>query len=416
MSGCIYLIMDNSAQYKFMKKGKLRVRIIEGCNFDDFPIGGTVSFLLNCLKTPSPGLDISLVGLATCKSEKVGKWSSRILGEYEYPFLPICLCDSESSQKLPLIPNRARMFLGMIKYHNMILKNVDVLYLHSPELVFPLFLWDTKVKIVLHNHGSPEVVAPKSRFKLIRQEPLPSFYKVGCKKALLRSSMIFWVSEEGFSRWSYLDRIRSKSIVIPTSVNTKIFYPRDRNKVRQAYGIPLENKVIVFLGRLNHVKRPELLLEAFHIFQKNTQNASLLYIGDGEMKPLLLRKAKELQLLEKITFFGNVEHGDLPPLISTADIGVLPSIFEGFPLSVLEMMACGVPVLASNVGDIPLIIKSYHNGLIFKTDSPYELSKNIGTLLSFAPNIRVNAINTANRYSSKSIWEAITTNLKSLVD
>jgi glycosyltransferase involved in cell wall biosynthesis len=122
-----------------------------------------------------------------------------------------------------------------------------------------------------------------------------------------------------------------------------------------------DNKVVfVSVGRFSPQKNHIGLVEAFSCVSKELPVARLVLIGDGELKLIVEKKVEQLGLKDKVEFTGNV--ADIPQRLARADVFVLPSHYEGLPMSILEAMAAGLPVIATAVGGIPDIVKE--NGIL----------------------------------------------------
>ena len=130
---------------------------------------------------------------------------------------------------------------------------------------------------------------------------------------------------------------------------------------------------IVFVGRLDYQKNPSILVEAYNLLPERLKAISKLYlIGDGELKEELVQKVQAFDLKEKIVFFGWVKNAS--EHVREFDLFVLPSLYEGMPLSIIEAMASRVPIIASAIsGNIDLIIDDF-SGRLFKSNSKEELA------------------------------------------
>ena len=133
-----------------------------------------------------------------------------------------------------------------------------------------------------------------------------------------------------------------------------------REKVLEKYGIPTDKKYILFLGTIEPIKNITRLLEAFKIFKEKCQKIK----GKCEHKLILAGKngwlaqeykqiVKDLDLSKDVFFTGYVVGDELVPLFKNADFFVMPSLYEGFGMTVLEAFATGTPAIVSNVSSIP---------------------------------------------------------------
>jgi glycosyltransferase involved in cell wall biosynthesis len=129
--------------------------------------------------------------------------------------------------------------------------------------------------------------------------------------------------------------------------------PAAIERVRQRYGI--SERYILYLGTLQPRKNLTRLIEAFaEISETAAWPCQLVLAGKrGWMHEPIVLRAQELALEKRVVFPGFVEDADLPALYSGADLFVMPSLYEGFCLPVLEAMACEVPVACSNLSSLP---------------------------------------------------------------
>ncbi len=155
------------------------------------------------------------------------------------------------------------------------------------------------------------------------------------------------IKEEVIRRY----RIPSEKInVIPNPVDINIFRPIPEIKRVQGR--------LCFIGRLSPEKNIELLLEAL----SGIKNASILIIGDGELESDL--KSRSIRMGINARFLGNIPNNELPGLLNTCQAFVLPSKWEGMPKVLIEAMACGLPVIGTNVSGIKDLIEHGKTGLL----------------------------------------------------
>lgn len=119
-----------------------------------------------------------------------------------------------------------------------------------------------------------------------------------------------------------------------------------RTNLREEYGISLTDKVIGFVGMLGKIKNPLFALEIFAEYVKKEKNAKMIFVGDGVLKTELCRKIKEYNLEDKVIFTGMIT--DTYKWYQVFDILLVPSLFEGFPIVLVEGQTAGVPCLVSD--------------------------------------------------------------------
>jgi N-acetyl-alpha-D-glucosaminyl L-malate synthase BshA len=166
--------------------------------------------------------------------------------------------------------------------------------------------------------------------------------------------------------------------VIPNGIELDRFsnLPK-KEEVLSKIGIDKQENVIIFVGRLCYVKGVKYLIQAMNIITKENRKVKLLIIGDGEERQNLENFVKELNLENNVIFLGNFHNEKIPEYMSASDIFVLPSLSEGFPVVILEAMACGLPIVATNVGGIPYIIKERENGFLVMPKNAEQIAEKV---------------------------------------
>jgi len=178
--------------------------------------------------------------------------------------------------------------------------------------------------------------------------------------ALRVSDVVVTISESSKSDLVDFYKVEpSKVWVIYPSVSTK-FRPLDSagiEEIKKRYNI--YGDYILFVGTHHQYKNLKRLVEAFSVVLEHSdlRNLRLLIIGsDGNATRMVKATVAQLNLTGSVTFLGYVPPIDLPPLIAASKLFVLPSLYEGFGIPLLEAMACGVPVVTSNVSSMPEVV------------------------------------------------------------
>jgi glycosyltransferase involved in cell wall biosynthesis len=177
-------------------------------------------------------------------------------------------------------------------------------------------------------------------------------------------------------RDSFLNRFRIPkhrvSLIYPMLSDEKVLYARnilnDRKSSREGLGISQKySKVFTFLCRLCNQKKPLLFLDFVRLAKKNNPNCFFLMIGDGELADECdeFIQKYELDNIKRIPF-----HPSPPEVMALSDGMIITSIYEGLPIAMLEALGVGVPVLATDVGDIRLVLERFNSGRIFANDLP----------------------------------------------
>ncbi len=166
----------------------------------------------------------------------------------------------------------------------------------------------------------------------------------------------------------------SKTYMIPNGVDVK--------HIKEIKPLKLKtSNNLIFVGNLVRIKGLDMLIEAFSIIKNQLSNSKLLIVGNGNDEEYLKNLVSDLNLKDNIEFLGFMSGDQKFSYIKSADILVLPSLWESLPIVVLEGMACGKPVVATNVGGIPFLIKDGVNGLLVKPGNIEELAQKLLILL-----------------------------------
>ncbi len=194
----------------------------------------------------------------------------------------------------------------------------------------------------------------------------------------------------------------SKIDVIYNGVDTGFYIPSERSFREEGF-----DNILLFVGRIIQQKGLEHLLDAMPLVLKEHPGTKLLITGKGKLVPKLEDKIKKLGLGNNVAFTGFVEEARLPELYSSADIFVLPSLWETFGFVLVEAGACGVPLCGSDAGGIPEVIQDGANGLIFKKANPADTAEKLRIMLDDAALRRDMGRKSRDIAVSKFEWEII---------
>ena len=249
------------------------------------------------------------------------------------------------------------------------------------------WLVNKKPKIILASWAFPEAVAASWLSKLfscrfffkVHGSDINLHGKIPARaqqivKAAERASGILSVSKALADEMVAMGIERKKISVVYNGV--------DHQKFGVETTAPLNGDYLLYVGNLKHDKGVIELIKGFAKVSDNYPALNLVYAGSGVETKRLEELSKQLKITDKVQLLGSIEHHKLPALIAHAKALVLPSYNEGVPNVVLEAMACGTPVLATNVGGIPEVVDEKTCGTLIKPRCKIAVESGLNDILN----------------------------------
>jgi len=173
---------------------------------------------------------------------------------------------------------------------------------------------------------------------------------------------------------------RNAVTTIPNGIDTARFSVKgDTSRIRRELGIGESERIIGSIGRLTKQKGMAHLIRAFTTVAARDANTRLVIVGDGELRLELERLCRELGVREKVVFMGI--RMDVPVLLSLFDVFAIASLWEGQPIAIMEAMAAGKPIVATDVGGNSEILAGGKYGLLVPAGDAEALAASIARLL-----------------------------------
>jgi D-inositol-3-phosphate glycosyltransferase len=222
-------------------------------------------------------------------------------------------------------------------------------------------------------------------------------YRIRGELEVLRSAdMIIAATQAELAQLQWLYEVKTDHVrVIPPGVNLRRFNPIPVDEAREYINAPLDKRMLLFVGRIEPLKGIDTLLRALARLKDmgvlKCHNLCLSVIGgdasvsESQMSHEMTRLNKlrdELGLTDIVTFLGKKDQATLPYYYSAADIVVVPSHYESFGMVALEAMACGTPVVASQVGGLAYLIRDGETGFHVPDQDPVALSEQLLAILN----------------------------------
>jgi glycosyltransferase involved in cell wall biosynthesis len=278
-------------------------------------------------------------------------------------------------QSLKLIINNKRFYLD-IPALCLFLKKKQISLIHShgykPSVVGFVISLITGIPIIATCHLWYSGKNPPLRYRLmtlVERFFFHFFPKIVCVSEKLRNYLI----AHGISS--------SRVITIPNGIKTstlnKAYWTPNTNLLSNL-GLNDDRIRIINIARLTEQKAQPIIIKAAQVLKNRGFRAHFLIVGEGEQREYLQSLIIQNGLSDDIRLLGF--RSDVIDLLRLSDIFVLPSLDEGLPMSLLEAMASGIPVIATPVGDIPEVIQHNKEGLLIPVGDPISLADRIQEL------------------------------------
>lgn len=206
--------------------------------------------------------------------------------------------------------------------------------------------------------------------------------------------------------------------IAPCGVDLSLFHAGSRRASRERLGLGGDQRVALYVGRIEPLKGLDTLLRAAAILKPRMSDLKVLLVG-GSSKPgddaterelaRLQALAGELDVEDVIEFYGPVAQAELPDLYRAANVCVVPSHYESFGMAALESLACGTPVVASRIGGLQSTIKDGRNGFLVPVDDERAFARRIDKVMcrpDLAARLTEQAVRRARRYSWQRVADA----------
>jgi D-inositol-3-phosphate glycosyltransferase len=275
-------------------------------------------------------------------------------------------------------------------------------------------LWNgTPILQMFHTLGEM-----KNRVALSDKEREGAYRLEGERRVIARADRIIAATPAEQAQLEWLYKVDPRKVtVIPPGVDTSHFYPIPADEARQFIGLASDARMILFVGRIEPLKGVATLIEAIACLKLKDlkEPVHLAVIGgdpDGEFEVIsdemvrLQKLCDELTVGKMVIFLGKRGQDTLPYYYSAAEVVVMPSHYESFGLVALEAMACGTPVIASQVGGLAFLVQDGVTGYSIPAEDHVILCERLTSLLGDDA-LRQKMGSNAAMYAQNYNWEKI---------
>lgn len=318
------------------------------------------------------------------------KYKEEILGQLPFNFPCFTTHPRSSLTFNQLTDEQLKMYENAFR-----LKIKEVIENFKPDIIHSGHIWilssiatEFNIPTIVSSHGTD----------ILGHQSWERFHKY-CNKVIDQCKNIITISESNNEQvLQEFPKAKSKLVSIVNGYDQDIFYKKEYNKEKVLKEIGINktyDNIVLLSGRLVHVKGIDILLEAAKIYEK--ENILTLIAGEGILHKELEEQAKELNL-KNVFFLGTQTQEKLNKLYNIADITVLASRYEGLALVILESLACGTPVVVTNIEAMLRFMKKDF-GVIVEKENPEALAEGI-----------INTLKEKDKYDTNKIVEYMKNN------
>lgn len=317
---------------------KSRLLLYDTSNFVNLPIGGQLTSISNFLKYVREEygeiLDNTvLVGVSTDPGE-IGVFSQVDIHGKKVAFFPVAQVETDLGHTQKSL--RAAYVKGLLKYGKRLgIRKRDCNYLHTPEAFGPVKLLCPTAKCAVFSHGS--FFNMEKGFRFFQNNPLiKKGFMLYIRAVIRKAAVLFCLDKD------------SEEAYLP--YNKQVL--RVNNSIIRESGEWVEkpfDKALVFVGRLSGQKRVEPIIKAVLGMEEDYR---LTIIGDGEEYENLISYAND-----RIIFTGAIPPSEVKQYLKKQNILIMNSILEGIPMTILEGLSFGLPVVTTDVGGIGSVVR-----------------------------------------------------------
>lgn len=348
-----------------------KILIIDFCNFQDYQIGGHLTFAKHLIN--GFGDQLSLIGIVTSKEVPLGRWISYRIGDKDYDYFALARYDKEKTKHI--VPDRIACWFLIRFYRKKILKKKFTnVFIQRPEII--IGTKDFGFRNICYRFPGTENALATSKYKLAKYFTglFDNLFFNGLKHV---SVILASADEEAISGMISRSKgliSRDRVIKFSTRIDTGIFKPIDKMFARESLGLSSRALIITTVGRLSRLKGWKLMLDSFKIFLTTFPESEFYFIGDGEDKNDIEEYSVNNNFEGKVKITGMKSPSEISLYLNASDLFVMGSFKEGWSTSLMEAVACRVPVCVTRFSSAEELVLNERNGYVVDNRDPRVFS------------------------------------------
>jgi len=340
-----------------------KILLIDFCDFEDYPIGGYLSFAKNLMK--SFGNELALVGISTKASDPVGEWFKKEINGLIYDFF--ALARYNKSKTKHFFPDRLICYMLLKRYKKAIFKiGIQNIFIRRQEIILSLSSMDLKTINSCYCFAGLENPLNISKYwyaKLVAN----LFEKFFFKKLNQVNTILASGDENAINEMIKRSRgkINREDITqFPTRIDTNIFKPLNKLNVRKKLNLPEDKVIVITTGRLASIKGWKFMIDCYVLFEKKIPNTQFYFIGEGEDFNKIQDYIVLKDLTENVILAGKKKLEEIAQYLNASDLFIMGSYKEGWSTSLSEAIACGISACVTNFSSAIEIVQEGQNGFV----------------------------------------------------
>lgn len=299
--------------------------------------------------TPKRGGDVNVVYNLSRQLIKKGHGVTIITTDFEFE-----KGYAKTLNKIQVIPFKCIANIGLFlispsmkKWLKRNIKNFDIIHLHDfrsyQNYIVHYYAKKHDIPYILQAHGSVLPFFQKQKFKKL-------YDWVWGYRILREASKVIALTKTEAEQYKKMGVDEDKIEIVPNGIDLSEYENLpEKGEFRKKYSIRDDEKMILYLGRIHKIKGIDLLVNAFADLVKELDDVRLAIVGPGDgFLSTLKKQIEDLKIGDKILFTGPLYERDKLKAYVDADVYILPSVYETFPVTVLEACACGTPVIITD--------------------------------------------------------------------
>lgn len=338
-----------------------KILVIDFCNYDDYPIGGYLSFAKNLMI--SFGNELSLVGITTDVNDPIGIWFKKKINSSEYNYFAFAYYSRHKTKHF--LPDRLVTYLLLKYYKKKILKiNINNVFIQRQEVL------QATIKYSFSNicYCFAGLENPLAISKYWYAQYLAKYFETRFFKRL-KSAKVILASGDEVAIKEMIQR--SKGIIsreevnqFPSRINTKIYKATNQQESRTKLNIPKATSIVVTTGRLSVLKGWQFMIDCFLLYEKSKPGSLFYLIGEGEDFYKIKEYLVSNNTAGKVILCGKQDAHGVAQYLNSADLFIMGSFKEGWSTSLIEAIACGIPACVTNFSSAKDIVVEGRNGYV----------------------------------------------------